>query len=442
MNENCEHALCYLDLDQFKVVNDTCGHTAGDEMLRQIAELLQGTVRNTDILSRLGGDEFGLLVTNCPLANAEKVANTLRGLIEDFHFVWEDKSFRIGVSIGLVPITIHSKSRAMVMSGADAACYAAKNAGRNRVHVFRRDDTDVVRHRGEMSWTGRIQDALDNDRLTLDYQSIISLSPEDQAEGEHYEVLVRMIDADGSIIAPGQFLPVAERYNLAPRIDRWVISSTLNWLSKHPEHLANLSMCSINLSGLSLTEDEFPEFILAAFRDSGVPADKICFEITETAAITNLTSATHLVTKLREAGCRFALDDFGNGLSSFGYLKQLPVEFVKIDGMFVRDILEDPIDLQMVRSINEMAHVLGRSGQAHDRRIRGKRCHFGSAARDRGRLRARLWRWASAADGEPRRGRCANADARCAVIALAATSLRLVSQRKPCARRRASVLCP
>lgn len=186
------------------------------------------------------------------------------------------------------------------------------------------------------------------------------LLPADQDEGKHYEVLVRMIDTDGSIIAPGQFLPVAERYNLAPRIDLWVTTTALNWLSMHPAHIETLSMCSIKLSGLSLTEEQFPEFILASFQDTDVPPNKICFEITETAAITNLTSATHLVAKLRDAGCRFALDESGSGLSSFGYLKQLPVEFVKIDGIFVRDIFEDPIDLQMVRSINEMAHVLGK----------------------------------------------------------------------------------
>jgi len=192
----------------------------------------------------------------------------------------------------------------------------------------------------------------------------VPLSSDCEHEGEHFEVLVRMTDADGSIVAPGQFLPVAERYNLAPRIDRWVISTTLKWLSSHPEQLESLSMCSINLSGLSLTEEQFPEFILSAFKETGVPAAKICFEITETAAISNLTSATNLVSKLREAGCRFALDDFGSGLSSFGYLKQLPVEFVKIDGMFVRDSREDPIDLQMVRSINERAQVLGKRTSA------------------------------------------------------------------------------
>ncbi|MFT5176929.1 MAG: diguanylate cyclase (GGDEF)-like protein/PAS domain S-box-containing protein, partial [Gammaproteobacteria bacterium] len=357
--EDCEHALCYLDLDQFKVVNDTCGHTAGDELLRQIAKLLLGTVRNTDTLARLGGDEFGLLVTHCPLANAERIADTVRALIEDFHFSWEEQSFRIGVSIGVVPITRHSEGRAALMSGADAACYVAKNSGRNRVHVFHRDDVDVARHQGDMGWIGRIQDALECNRLHLDFQAIVPLSS-DHVEGEHYEVLLRMIDTDGTLVPPGQFLPVAERYNLAPRIDRWVISTALDWLSTNPAHLEQLSMCSINLSGLSLTDEHFAAFVLAAFRSSGVPPAKICFEITETAAISNLTSAMELVAELRDVGCHFALDDFGSGLSSFGYLKHLPVEFVKIDGMFVKDILDDPIDFAMVRPINEIAHVLGK----------------------------------------------------------------------------------
>ncbi len=357
--EDAEHVLCYLDLDQFKVINDNCGHTAGDELLRQLGVVLQRQVRGRDILARLGGDEFGILLERCSIKLAQRVTSAVRNAVEGFRFVWEDKSFNIGVSIGVVPINQASENMASVLSMADAACYAAKDAGRNRVHVYREDDVELAKRRGEMHWVAVINRALDQNRFVLHCQSFIPLAMGgNQRQG--YELLVRMQDDDAGIVVPGAFLPAAERYNLSTNLDRWVVGAAFKWFSAHPQHLERVLMFSINLSGSSLGDDKFLEYVIEQFRQSKLPPHKICFEVTETAAIANLVYATRFISALRRLGCRFALDDFGSGLSSYAYLKNLPVDYLKIDGMFVKDIVDDAISFAMVKSINDMGHVMGK----------------------------------------------------------------------------------
>jgi len=367
--ESSQHALCYLDLDQFKVINDTCGHVAGDELLRQLSEVLRTKVRRRDTLARLGGDEFGVLMEHCVLRQAQRVANSLRKCVEDFRFSWENKTFSVGVSIGLVPVTSDSESVAGALSAADTACYVAKDQGRNRVHVYHPEDMELARRHGEMQWVARINQALEEDRFCLSVQPIkpildVATPPEAASSGlngeGYYEVLLRMRDASGRMVPPGAFLPAAERYSLSVKLDRWVVEKIFSWLDEHPEQLDRLSMCSINLSGHSIADEDFLQFVISSLDGTNVPAEKLCFEITETAAITNLVSATRFITALKGWGCQFALDDFGSGLSSFAYLKQLAVDFLKIDGVFVKDVVDDPINLAMVKSINDIGKVMGK----------------------------------------------------------------------------------
>lgn len=359
-NSQVEHALCYLDLDLFKVVNDTCGHIAGDELLRQLGASLKKSIRQYDVLARLGGDEFGILMQNCSLENAVLALEKIRTRIRDFQFAWEDSSFTVGVSIGVTSINGTSGNQVELLKEADAACYAAKDKGRDRIHIFRPDDEALAERQGEMQWLGKIREALEDDRFCLFGQQIITVGNSAADEGFHFETLIRLRDTEGRLVPPGAFLPAAERYNLSPSMDRWVFSRVLKWLSRNPQFLDRLSVCSINLSGLSLSEDSFLGFIIEEFARWSVPAEKICFEITETAAISNLTNATNFIRRLKKESCLFSLDDFGSGLSSFAYLKNLPVDFLKIDGLFVKDIATDPVDLAMVRSINEVGHVMGK----------------------------------------------------------------------------------
>lgn len=357
-NEQLECALCYLDLDQFKVVNDTCGHMAGDELLKQLGDVLKLHIRKGDMLARLGGDEFGILMNNCSLNDAFHTCEKLKNVIRDFQFAWEDRSFFVGVSIGISSINSNSGNAVEILKEADAACYAAKEKGRNRVHVFRPDDEELASRHGEMQWVEKIQHGIDNNLFVLYGQLIVPIS--DNQEGLHFETLIRYQDEQGATIPPGAFLPAAERYNMAPALDKWVISNLFEWLASHSDHLDKLSLCSVNLSGLSLSDESMLDFISDVFQRFSIPTHKICFEITETAAIGNLTYATKFINQLREKGCLFSLDDFGSGLSSFAYLKNLPVDFLKIDGVFVKDILDDKVDLAMVRSINEVGHVMGK----------------------------------------------------------------------------------
>ncbi|MGB5301020.1 MAG: EAL domain-containing protein, partial [Thiogranum sp.] len=359
-NSDTQHALCYMDLDQFKVVNDTCGHAAGDELLCQLATVLHNKVRGSDTLARLGGDEFGILLTSCGSKDAREIADIILQTVQEFRFVWDDMTFRVGASIGVVPVDASGAGKKTLLSTADAACYAAKENGRNRIHYYEAGDTDLAQRTGEMQWVSRIHRAVEEDLLELYFQPIAPVSDQSSVSGEYYEILVRMHDDGGNLIAPGAFLPAAERYNLMPVIDKWVVKTAFKWLDGHPEHLKNLAHCAINLAGPSVSDESFLDFLVELFSRVHVPAEKICFEITETTAIANLVKATRFITTLKQMGCTFALDDFGSGMSSFAYLKNLPVDFLKIEGMFVRDIADDPIDYTMVKSINELAHVMGK----------------------------------------------------------------------------------
>ncbi len=356
--EGAEHVLCYLDLDQFKVVNDTCGHLAGDELLRQLGTLLRKHIRKQDLLARLGGDEFGILMHNCSLDHAFVACEKIRNVIRDFNFAWEDRSFTVGVSIGITAIAKTSGNSVELLKEADAACYAAKDKGRNRVHVFRPDDEDLAQRQGEMQWVEKIYQGLNENRFLLYGQIIVPVSGFES--GLHFETLIRYKDNNGNIIPPGAFLPAAERYNQAPAMDRWVIKTMFSWMFYQPGFLDQLKLCSINLSGLSLSDNSMLGYIISEFNRWSIPPEKICFEITETAAIANLSDASTFIQNLKRHGCRFSLDDFGSGLSSFAYLKNLPVDYIKIDGLFVKDILEDKVDLAMVRSINEIGHIMNK----------------------------------------------------------------------------------
>lgn len=353
-----EHVLCYLDLDQFKIINDTCGHIAGDELLRQVGHLLIEQIRRRDTVARLGGDEFGVLMEHCSLDQAKRVADNIRQAVEAYQFAWDERRFNIGVSIGIAPINGVTGSITAALSAADSACYAAKEQGRNRIHVFREDDAELAKWHGEIRWVERINRALEENRFELYHQPIVPI--DGRSEGAHYEFLLRMRDEQGNIVPPSAFLPAAERYNLVTKIDRWVIGESFSWLHHHSDHLIELHQCSINLSGHSLGDESFLKFVMEQFEKQNVPPTKICFEVTETAAIGNLVAATRFIKALKALGCIFSLDDFGSGLSSFAYLKNLPVDILKIDGMFVRGIVEDPIEFAMVRSINEIGHVMGK----------------------------------------------------------------------------------
>jgi diguanylate cyclase (GGDEF)-like protein/PAS domain S-box-containing protein len=353
---NKQHVLCYLDLDQFKVVNDTCGHVAGDQMLMQIATLIAPRVRDSDTLARLGGDEFGVLLEGCSLSKALEIAETLRQVVTDFRFAWGERTFDVGVSIGMSVIAADSGSVTEVLSAADAACYVAKDLGRNRIHVHQPDDAALVKHRSEMEWAQRLSGAIKENRLRLYGQPIVALQGGNDLV--RHEILVHMLDENGKVVPPMAFIPAAERYNLMPLVDRWVLSKTLTWLQRESRVLSPIA-CSVNLSGRSLCDHRFHEFVMSEIRESGIDPAHIVFEITETAAVANFTHAQQFIAALKRIGCRFALDDFGSGLSSFAYLKHLPVDYLKIDGNFVRDMASDPVDYAMVEAINRLGHVMG-----------------------------------------------------------------------------------
>lgn len=356
--DTTQHAVLYLDLDSFKLINDACGHEAGNALLREVASVLREQVRKHDAVARLGGDEFAVLLEHCTRAQAATIADKLCQAIEAHRFAWEDKFFNTGVSIGLVALLSPDSSAANVMKAADAACYAAKEMGRARVYQFDPDDAELNRHRQQVDSVAVINRALEHDRFELHAQPIRASRSRPEAPSTHLEILVRMRDDCGAMISPGLFLPAAERFGLAPRIDRWVIRHTCQWFASHRDCLALIESCSINISGQSLADQQLQSFIEQQFAAHQLPPAKFCFEITETAAIASITHAQEFIGGLKQRGFRFALDDFGSGLSSFAYLKALPVDVIKIDGIFVRNIALDRLDEAMVRSIAEVARIM------------------------------------------------------------------------------------
>jgi len=355
---HADHALMYIDLDQFKIVNDTSGHVAGDELLRQVTYLMQQSLRKSDVFARLGGDEFGVLLPNCPEERALGIANHLREAIHDFRFVWRDKVFQIGVSIGLIMLTREMHSTTEVLSSADVACYAAKEEGRNRVHVYRGDDASILNRRAQMLVASGLREALREDRFVLMVQEIYPMSAVAKSQNmRHFEVLLRLRNESGEIMPADSFIPAAERYGVMPHIDRWVVRHALRQAAKvcasGQVHLA------INLSGLSMIDPLMPEYIRLEVLSNNIDPRLVCFEITETSAISYLSQGVDFMQQVQAMGYQFALDDFGSGMSSFGYLKTLPVQCLKIDGAFVRDMLTDPLDRTLVETIHHVGKVMG-----------------------------------------------------------------------------------
>ena len=351
------NVLCYLDLDQFKVVNDAAGHNAGDEMLKQVAALLSAKVRSRDTLARLGGDEFGLLLENCSVGNAIRIAEALIGTLADFRFTWGDRRFGIGVSIGLAAFTLEAAERSVLTSRADMACFAAKDMGRNRACVYHPEDSELMRRHREIIRAAELREALEQERFVLYAQPIASASAP-YGEPWRYEVLVRLRGQDDELLPPGAFIPAAERYGLIGELDSWVIKTALREYAGLGQRRGKAGI-SINISGTSLSDESLPAFVRSELAANGVSPSQICFEITETAAVNQFSLAKRFIENLREYGCSFALDDFGSGLSSFSYLKHLPVDWLKVDGSFVRDMPNDPVDEAMVKAITEIGHVMG-----------------------------------------------------------------------------------
>ena len=356
------HVLLYIDLDQFKVVNDIAGHMAGDEMLKQISGIMQQQVRDTDLLARLGGDEFGVILTHCDLAHARRIADSIHQALDALRFRWNERVFHVGASIGVLEFRTGQHTITELMSAADIACYAAKNAGRRRTHVYEAENVHMQQHRSEMDWSARITEAVEHDHLVLYGQTIVALNGASDGEGLHFEVLVRLQEGDTGLVLPGVFLPAAERYDLMPVVDRWIITRSFSLVAEclRRDGASAIAQCAINLSGATLGDESLLPFIKNQLTLHHLPARLFSFEITETAAISNFQAALHLIRELKALGCRFALDDFGSGMSSFSYLRSLPVDYLKIDGQFVRGMLDDPVNRTLVGNINDIGHLLGK----------------------------------------------------------------------------------
>lgn len=357
--EGREHAFCYIDLDHLHLINNACGTAAGDKALRQVARVISSLGRRGDLCARLKGDEFGILLGDCSLDEAEKFVESLRVSLKEYRFHWGSEYFEISASIGLVGIDTKSGEATALFNAAEAACRLAKDKGRNALQISDVHDHNLAVYLDEPQWVGRIQRALEEGYFRLFQQPIQPLDPTAET-GDHYELLIRLQDDDGGVVPPGAFLPVAEHYHLSPRIDRWVIEAAIEWFVQHPGCLQRLAVCSINLSGHSLGNSEMQQFIQSAFEKSELPSEKFCFEVTETAAISQLGKAIDFIGELKKKGFLFSLDDFGSGLSSFAYLKNLPVDFLKIDGVFVKNMHRDPVDYATVRAINEIGHAMGK----------------------------------------------------------------------------------
>ena len=360
-NEQHHHILCYLDLDQFKVVNDTCGHAAGDELLRQVTQLLQQRIRSTDTLARLGGDEFAFLLHQCSLEKGIEVAESYRQKVEEFRFYWQNKTFKIGVSIGVVAIDQHTKDKNTVLSIADACCYAAKNRGRNCIQVYQDNDYELVRQRKERQWVVQINQGLQENRFCLYYQKVTPI--QGQNKPIYYEILLRFLSENGQLFSPAVFLPAGERYGLMPTIDRWVIQTFFSQYRHYYQQNFDRvdethNLYALNISGSSINQPQFLDFFKEQLQQAEVPPQTICLEITETTAIANFDQAIKLINELKQLGCCFALDDFGHGLNSFDYIKHFPVDYLKIDGSFVKNLVNSEIDLAIVESFNRIGQVM------------------------------------------------------------------------------------
>ena len=356
MQEPTDNTYCYFDLDRFKVVNDTYGHDAGDALLKSVTEYLKPFIKKSDPFARIGGDEFAIIITNSSTTDARKVAERLLQAAKEFHFEWSGKVFDISLSMALVSIT-QEKSVNDILGEADVALSAAKDSGRNRIHEYRPHDSTMIRRHDEMNWLVELEDALRGERFQLNFQPIQPIA-NDIEDGLHYEVLLRVIDIKGEVISPYELLKAAEQFDMATRVDRWVINAVFDWLKANPEHCEELSICSINLSGASISDQAFLEYLKDKLHDQDIPHEKICFEITENAAIKNIKKAGVFIKRIKEFGCNFALDDFGSGLSSFAYLKDLPVDFLKIDGVFVKSINTVQVDYAMVKAINDVGQIM------------------------------------------------------------------------------------
>ncbi len=356
-----QHSLCYIDLDEFKIINNTHGTLAGDELLRQIAKLLKSSLSRRDVLARLHGDNFAILLESCSITHAGVILERIQNAFSEFRYNWQGHSLIISSSIGVIPIDNQNLNDAdEMLIVAENACQMAKEKGRNRIEIISDQDKHTVlsKKKQEMEWVERINRAFEEDRFYLYYQPIVSLNPE---QGEkHYELLIRMKDEDGALVPPGFFLPAVEKYHLSSKVDQWVIKTAFSWLEAYSDILKDNDSWGINLSGQSLANENLSDFVVKQFEHKNIPYSQVYFEVTETSAIANLENAVEFINTLHTKGAKAALDDFGSGLSSFAYLKNLPVDYIKIDGIFIKNILENKLDLSMVKAIRSISIAMGK----------------------------------------------------------------------------------